>query len=315
MSAALLEARGLAVEYPVAGGLRVAVDGVDLAIGAGEALGLVGESGCGKTSLARALLRLEPARGAVRFADHDWLALEGAALRAARRGIGAVFQDPQGSLDPRATIEATVGEPLAVHEPAFDRAARRARVVEALARVGLDADSLGRYPHQFSGGQCQRIAIARATVVVPRLLVCDEAVSALDLAVKLEVLALLARLRRELGMAVLFISHDLGAVRLLCERVLVMYAGRIVEALPAKELARAAHPYTRALLAAVPPADPARARGRPAPEGEPPGARERAAGCAFAPRCAHRVERCSSAVPGLDERGSSAVACHRAGEI
>jgi len=311
----LLEVRGLTVDYATAQGPLRAVDGVSFALAAGQSLGLVGESGCGKSSLARALLRLEQASGTVRFAGLDWLALAGGALRAERRRLGVVFQDPQGSLDPRATVLEAIGEPLAIHEPGLDRSARRARVIEALARVGLEGAALDGHPHQFSGGQCQRLAIARATIVAPQLLVCDEAVSALDLAVKLEVLELLARLRRELGMAVLFISHDLGAVRLLCEQVLVMYAGRIVEALPTASLRRAAHPYTRALLAAVPPADPARARGRPAPLGEPPSLHRRPPGCAFAPRCPHRIERCERERPELRELSGHTVACHRAGEV
>jgi ABC-type oligopeptide transport system ATPase subunit len=257
----LIEVRGLRVEFEG----RAAVDDVGFEIAPGEVLGLVGESGSGKSTLARALLRLVPAaRGKVSFRGTDLLRCTGAALRRRRRDLQIVFQDPLASLDPRMTVGETLAEPLEIFEPGLRKRERRTRVAEMLERVGLPPSVAGRYPHEFSGGQCQRIGIARAMMPGPQLLVCDEPVSSLDVSIQGQIVNLLSDLQRDLGTAMLFISHNLAVVRHLSDRVMVMYAGRIVEIAMREELfAAPVHPYTRALLAAV--LDPAAAL-RPAGE-------------------------------------------------
>jgi oligopeptide transport system ATP-binding protein len=258
----LLEVRGLRVEF--AG--RAAVDDVSFDIAPGEVLGLVGESGSGKSTVARALLRLVPAaRGTVSFRGTDLLRCTGGALRQRRRDIQIVFQDPLASLDPRMSVGEILAEPLAIFEPALGKPERRTRIAAMLERVGLAPQAAARYPHEFSGGQCQRIGIARAMMQSPQLLVCDEPVSSLDVSIQGQIVNLLSDLQRELGTAMLFISHNLAVVRHLSDRVMVMYAGRIVETATREELFGApVHPYTRALLAAV--LDPAAAV---CPPGEP----------------------------------------------
>jgi oligopeptide/dipeptide ABC transporter ATP-binding protein len=308
----LLTVRELAVTYPSAAGPVRAVRGVSFDLARGEILGIVGESGCGKSSLGRALLRLTPATGAVGLAGQDWLALEGEPLRHARRAVQIVFQDPAGSLDPRQTVRDILREPLAIHHPSA-LTEGDAPLIAALAAVQLEPEYLDRHPHELSGGQCQRIAIARALLVEPDILVCDEAVSALDVTVRSQVVGLLLKLRDTRNLSIVFIAHDLALVRHLCDRVLVMYAGRIVEAAGAAELFDdPQHPYTRALIAAVPRPDPAAARPLPL-EGEPPSPLAPDAGCAFMPRCAIRVARCTLDAPALEGTGRQ-VACHRAGE-
>jgi peptide/nickel transport system ATP-binding protein/oligopeptide transport system ATP-binding protein len=315
---ALLEIDGLYKDFRLGGKLgrpaqRLrAVDGVDLRVAAGECFGLVGESGCGKSTLARLVVRLlDPTRGAVRFDGRDVLALRGGALRAWRREVQIVFQDPYGSLDPRMSVGAALGEVLAVHRLARGAAAR-ARTATLLEQVGLPPAVAARYPHELSGGQRQRVGIARALAVGPRLLVCDEPLSALDVSVQAQILNLLQDLRTQLGLTLLFISHDLRVVRQLCDRVGVMYLGRLVEVAPAAALfAQPRHPYTRALRAAVPRPVPGEWP-RVAARGEPPSATHVPSGCPFHPRCPDALPECATTSLTLRwVEPQRAVACWR----
>jgi len=319
---ALLEVRGASVSYPLAGavgGRLAAVEGVNLSLKAGEIVGLVGESGSGKSSLGRAILGLVPlAAGEIHWRGARIDALPRSEFRRLRRELQLVFQDPQASLDPRMTIAESVAEPLRALAPEVPVAARTARVAAIFGEVGLAIELADRYPHQLSGGQLQRAAIARALIVDPGFIVCDEPVSALDVSVQGQIVNLLSRIRRERGLACLFISHNLAVVTRLAERVLVMYRGRIVES-GAREsiLESPRHPYTRLLLDSVPAVDPASARrlvARPVPAiGEAAGSP--ASGCPFAARCPFVVPRCLSESPALQSlAGGGAVACHRAAE-
>ncbi len=313
----LLEVRDLARHFRTRSGLVRAVDGVSFSLARGETLALVGESGCGKSTTARLVLRLiEATSGSVRFEGRDLTALPGAALRRARRRMQIVFQDPFASLNPRMTVGATLDEPLRIHH-AGDSGQRRDRVAELMRLVGLPQDYVGRYPHEFSGGQRQRIGIARALALEPALVVCDEPVSALDVSVQAQVVNLLQDLQQRLGLSYLFIAHDLAVVKHVATRVAVMYLGRIVETAPRDALfAHPLHPYTRALLAAIPRPDPAQRLDRQIPGGDMPSPLNPPAGCHYHTRCPFVIDRCRVEAPALRALAPGHLsACHRAEEL
>ena len=322
-AAPLLEIEDLKVHFALRRGMFGrplgavrAVDGVSLTMARGETLGLVGESGCGKSTLGNAILRVvEPVSGAIRLDGVDLAQLDGEALRAARRKAQMVFQDPFASLDPRMRVGESIGEPLLVHGLARG-ADLRARVESLLDRVGLQPVHADRYPHEFSGGQRQRLVIARALALSPDLVICDEPVSALDVSVRGQILNLLLDLQRSLGTAFLFISHDLSVVRHVSDRIAVMYLGRVVELAPRDALFdRPLHPYTQALISAIPLPDPPaqRSRRRIVLKGEIPSPANPPAGCTFHTRCPLATERCRSEVPRLEAKsGGTLTACHLA---
>jgi len=315
MNQPLLRVRDLCVDF----GTNAVIRGVNFDLSAGETVGLVGESGSGKSTLARAVLRLlQPARGSVEFLGLDLLKCSPKALRARRRDLQIVFQDPLASLNPRMTVGEAIGEPLQIFEPAPNSSVRLRQVGAMLERVGLSAGMASRYPHEFSGGECQRIGIARAMILSPKLLICDEVVSSLDVSIQGQIVNLLVDLQREAGMAVLFISHNLAVVRHLSHRVLVIYLGKMVEiALCDALFASAVHPYTRALLAAVPHLMPSAAvAATPAAPAEPTlPARLMASGCAYRDRCPYALPICETDEPPLVEVSAGHwAACHRSHE-
>ena len=309
--------------FPVKGGwLRravghvKAVDDVSFTIKRGATLGLVGESGCGKTTIGRTILRLErPTSGDVVFEDRDVFTASGSALRALRRDMQIVFQDPYASLDPRLTIGESIAEGLVIHGIGTARE-RRDRVREALVKVGMRPEQMSRFPHELSGGQQQRIGIARALIMQPKLIVCDEPVSALDVSIQAQVLNLLEQLQSELGLTYLFIAHNLSVVEHISDEVGVIYLGKLVELAPRRDLFRhPLHPYTRALLSAVPIPDPAHRRDRIILRGDPPSPADPPSGCRFHPRCWMARAICSEVEPPFERKGPNHwAACHFAGE-
>jgi oligopeptide/dipeptide ABC transporter ATP-binding protein len=317
----LVEAKAVSKSYPPRGVFGrgrplQAVRDVDVVIARGETVGLVGESGSGKSTLGRLMLGLTPVTaGSVSFDGQSLETLSRDALRQQRRRMQIVFQDPFGSLDPRRRIGAQIADGLAIHDlaPASERAAW---VNELLVTVGLDPSHAKRFPHEFSGGQRQRVGIARALATNPDFLVADEPVSALDVSIQAQIVQLMSSLQNELGLAMLFISHDLSIIRHLCHRVMVMYLGRVVEEGPAQALfATPAHPYTRALISATPQLRPSQRRQRILLSGDPPSPSNPPSGCAFRTRCAHAIGKCAETVPELRPFGEGRVACHRAEEI
>ena len=314
----LLEVNDLIKHYPVRAGVlhrKVgtvhAVDGVSFSVGVGETLGLVGESGCGKSTVARSVLRLvEPTSGEIRIDGQDITRLSKTEMRPVRRQMQIVFQDPFASLNPRMSAGDIVGEPLSVHGLASGTE-KQQRVAQLFQQVGLRPDQMKSYPHQFSGGQRQRICIARALALGPRLIVCDEPVSALDVSIQAQVINLLIDLQREHGFSYLFIAHDLAVVSHISHRVAVMYLGRIVEIADKTELFRnPRHPYTQALLASVPVADPRVKRLKPMVDGDVPSPVNPPSGCAFHTRCRYAIDRCKVERPALKETASGhQVAC------
>ncbi|HKD54797.1 MAG TPA: dipeptide ABC transporter ATP-binding protein [Steroidobacteraceae bacterium] len=323
---AALSVSNLSVRYGVRSGWiareqqLAAVTDVSLELRAGDSLGIVGESGSGKSTLVRAVVQLLPAiTGRVVWMGQSLAQLPPRELRALRRSFQIIFQDPLGSLDPRMTVGESVAEPLRVHVPALAATERRAAVTTALERVGLAATLTDRYPHELSGGQAQRVGIARAMVLEPQLLVCDEPLSSLDAPTQQQIVSLLGQLRQGSGVALLFVSHNLALVRQLCERVLVLYLGRMMEHAPVAQLyAHPRHPYTRELLASIPSADPDVQPARLAlvRPGEPPSPLAPPSGCAYRTRCPHAIPLCSQQIPAWDEPAAAQrVACHRWREL
>ncbi|KXJ99192.1 MAG: oligopeptide/dipeptide ABC transporter ATP-binding protein [Acidobacteria bacterium OLB17] len=315
-TAPLVQIRGLVKHFPIAGSDNVvrAVDGVSFDVRRGETLGLVGESGCGKTTVGRCIIRLiDPTAGTIVFDGDNIEELRGAGLRSLRREMQIIFQDPYSSLNPRLSIRSIISEPLDIHKIGT-RAERREMVTDLLRRVGLDPKYAERYPHEFSGGQRQRIGLARALALKPKFIVCDEPVSALDVSVQAQVVNLLEELQAEFGLTYLFISHGLAVVEHISDRVAVMYLGKIVEICPSEELYRdPLHPYTQALLSAIPIPDPTQKRDRIVLHGDVPTPVNPPSGCRFRTRCRIATEECARVEPELRElRPGHFAACIRA---
>ena len=309
----LLAIDDLTVEYDVGGKTLSAVAGVSLAVGKGETLGLVGESGCGKSTLGRAVLQLRrPTGGRVTFDGTELTTLGGEAMRLMRRRLQLIFQDPIASLNPRRCIGDIIAEPLVI-AGMTDKAERLRRVREVMVAVGLDPDNaVGRLPHEFSGGQCQRICIARALILEPELVICDEPVSALDVSIRAQILNLLEEMKRRYGLTLLFIAHDLAVVKAVSDRIAVMYLGKLCEVGPTERLfAQPAHPYTALLLEAIPVPDPTVRPAANVAVGEPPSPLAPPSGCRFRTRCPRADARCAAEVPELREiRDGQFAACH-----
>jgi oligopeptide transport system ATP-binding protein len=322
MAENLLSVRDLKVHFPIGKGLLAgakgavrAVDGVSFDLKPGETLGIVGESGCGKSTLGRAILRLtKPTAGGVVWLGQDFLGLDKATLRRARRELQIIFQDPLASLDPRMTVGAIIARPLKTFHPELRKAELDARVKETMAQVGLAPEMMRRYPHEFSGGQCQRIGIARAMILRPKLIICDEPVSALDVSIQAQIINLLRKLQAELGLSLLFISHNLSVVRHISHRVMVLYLGRVMEIAERDAFyANPMHPYSKALLSAIPLPDPKaeRAREREMLQGDLPSPLNPPTGCRFCTRCPMATDLCHGREPPLAPRADGRlVACH-----
>ena len=318
----LVQARGLVKHFPITRGIVFqrkvgavrAVDGVSLEVRRGETLGIVGETGCGKSTTARLIMRLlDVTAGEIRFDGRDITHLKGAALKAVRREMQMVFQDPHSSLNPRKTIGSIIGQPFAIHGLLREQGARKREVQRLMETVGLNPEHYNRYPHEFSGGQRQRIGVARALALEPKLLIADEPVSALDVSIQAQVLNLLRDLQRRLGLTLVFIAHDLSVVRHMCDRVAVMYLGKIVEIGPNEPLYEfPRHPYTGALLAAVPVADPSlHGSARRLLGGDVPSPANPPRACRFHTRCPKAQQLCAQREPELEDKGSGTlVACH-----
>jgi len=322
MAETLLSVRDLKVHFPIGKGLLTgakgavkAVDGVSFDLRPGETLGIVGESGCGKSTLGRAILRLtKPTAGTVVWLGQDFLGFDKETLRKARRELQIIFQDPLASLDPRMTVGTIIARPLRTFHPELKKPEVDARVTEAMAQVGLVPEMMRRYPHEFSGGQCQRIGIARAMILRPKLIVCDEPVSALDVSIQAQIINLLRKLQAELGLSLLFISHNLSVVRHISHRVMVLYLGKIMEIAERDAFyANPTHPYSKALISAIPLPDPKaeRAREHVMLQGDLPSPLNPPTGCRFCTRCPIATDLCHGTEPPLAPRADGRlVACH-----